>query len=70
MHNYDGIPLLEWVDDDFENEKFTLVQSKKKKKRHIRFSLENSVEKPPVRRSRRNTPSVYRDIGRQEILFF
>jgi hypothetical protein len=33
MHNYDGIPLLEWVDDDFENEKFTLVQSKKEKEK-------------------------------------
>jgi hypothetical protein len=26
------VPLLEWIDEDSENEKFTLVQSKKKKK--------------------------------------
>jgi hypothetical protein len=35
-----SIPLLEWIDDDSENETFTLVQSKKKKKKQVKFSLE------------------------------
>jgi hypothetical protein len=26
------VPLLEWLDDDEENEQYTLVQSRKKKK--------------------------------------
>jgi hypothetical protein len=55
-----SIPLLEWIDDDSENETFTLVQSKKKKKKQVKFSLEKSVEKPPIRRSLRTIPSVYR----------
>jgi hypothetical protein len=30
MMNSRGIPLLEWLEDDSENEQFTLVQSRKK----------------------------------------
>jgi hypothetical protein len=60
------VPLLEWLDDDSENEKCTLVQSKKKKKKQVKLSLEKSVEKPTLRRSQRTAPSVYRRDGSQE----
>jgi hypothetical protein len=52
------VPLLEWLDDDFEGEQFILVQSRKKRKETTR--LENSAGTIQVRRSRRTTPSVYR----------
>jgi hypothetical protein len=30
---HEEVPLLEWLDDDEENEQYTLVQSRKKRKR-------------------------------------
>jgi hypothetical protein len=57
------VPLLEWVDADSEEEKFTLDQSKKKMKK-VRASLGSSEYESPIRRSSRTTPSVYRQIGR------
>jgi hypothetical protein len=54
------------LEDDTEDEKCTLVQSKKKKKKQIKLSLEKLVEKPPLRRSQRTAPSVYRRDGSQE----
>jgi hypothetical protein len=44
---------------DEESKSFTLVQSRKKKKRQLRKSLENSGMKNPLRRSSRITPSIY-----------
>jgi hypothetical protein len=55
------IPALEWKDDDPETESSTLAQSKKKKKSLT--LLENSMKAPCIRRSKRSTPSVYRDRG-------
>jgi hypothetical protein len=59
------VPLLEWVDNDSEAEQFTLVQSRKKKKRNCAW-LENSARELQVRRSKRTTPSLCRDKGGQE----
>jgi hypothetical protein len=58
--------LLEWTEEDFELESFTLVQSRKKKKSQLRKSLKNSGMKNPLRRSSRITPSIYREGGGQE----
>lgn len=63
------IPLLEWINEDSEEENFILVQSKKKKREQKK--LKNSVSKAtgmnstnmPARRSKRTTPSVYRSYG-------
>jgi hypothetical protein len=49
------VPLLEWLDDDSEAGQFILVQSRKKQ-------LENSAGVVNVR-SKRTTPSIYRDRG-------
>jgi hypothetical protein len=58
------LPLLEWIDDDYEAEHFNLVQSKKrKKKRQSVHRLETSIKKERLRRSKRIVPSVYRDKG-------
>jgi hypothetical protein len=64
----DDIPLLEWLDDDSEAESFTLVQSKKKKKKQDHLRLEHLVAHPLIGRSRRSTPSVYRNKGSRNIL--
>jgi hypothetical protein len=61
---YDNL-LLGWKGDDSESEHFTLVHSRKKKRKLS--LLENSAKGNVVRRSRRTTPSVYRNKG-QEIL--
>jgi hypothetical protein len=58
------VPLLEWIKNGSEAEHFTLVQSKKK--RNKKSQLENSVRDVQVRRSKRTTPSIYRDKGRHE----
>jgi hypothetical protein len=58
--------LLEWIDDDSEAEQFTLVQSKKKKKRQSVHRLEKPIKREPLRRSKRIVPLVYRDKGGQE----
>lgn len=55
------IPLLEWVENDSELEHFTIVQSRKKKKKSRK--LENPTKEVQVRRSKRCTPSVYREKG-------
>jgi hypothetical protein len=60
--NEGNVPLLEWLDDDSKNESFTLVQSKKKKKKQVKFILEHLVGEPPIRRSKRGTPSVYKSV--------
>jgi hypothetical protein len=58
---YSEIPLLEWVDSDSQVEHYTLVPSiKKKKKRQTR--LKNLVREFNIRRSKRTTPSIYRNI--------
>jgi hypothetical protein len=57
---------LEWLDEDSENEQFTLVMSKKKKKRQKKLMLKNPVGHAPIRRSKRVTPSIYRKVGGQE----
>jgi hypothetical protein len=62
----DSVPLLEWLDDDSENEKFTIVQSRKKKKKQVKLCLECLVEEPPIRKSKRLTRSLYRKVGGQE----
>jgi hypothetical protein len=59
------IPLLKWVEEDSESEQFTLVQSRKKKKKHTQKLLENPVSLNLVR-SQRIVPSVYRNKGTQE----
>jgi hypothetical protein len=58
-------PMFEWIEEGSESEQFTLVQSKKKKKRKQTL-LENPSKVQPIRRSSRTTPSVYRKIGDQE----
>jgi hypothetical protein len=58
------VPLLEWIENGSEAEHFTLVQSKKK--RNKKSQLENSVRDVQVRRSKRTTPSIYRDKGSQK----
>jgi hypothetical protein len=58
--------LLEWIEEDSESESFTLVQSRKKKKRQLRKSLEKLGMKNPLRRSSRITSSIYRGKGVQE----
>jgi hypothetical protein len=60
--------LLEWIEEDSESESFTLVQSRKKKKRQLRKSLKKSRMENPLRRSSRITPSIYRGKGVQENL--
>jgi hypothetical protein len=61
------IPLLEWVDEDSEVENITLVLSKKnKKKKQAQLKLESPGVGVPVR-SKRTTPSVYRNKGGHEI---
>jgi hypothetical protein len=60
--NEGNVPLLEWLDDDSKNESFTLVQSKKKKKKQVKFILKHPVGEPPIRRSKRSTPSVYKSV--------
>jgi hypothetical protein len=59
ISNNSDIPLLEWLDEDCEEEKFALVQSTKKKKKKLRTSLGFTEKEPPIR-SCRTTPSVYR----------
>jgi hypothetical protein len=39
----DGVPLLEWLDDNSEAESFTVVQSRKKEKRQIKTPMENPL---------------------------
>jgi hypothetical protein len=56
------IPLLQWLDDDSESEQFTLVQSRKKKKRQSVVPLP-SLGQVESLRSKRNGPSVYRTRG-------
>jgi hypothetical protein len=56
------VPLLEWLDEDPDEENFILVQSKKKLKKKVRTSL-GCLEKEPYIRSTRTTPSVYRQVG-------
>jgi hypothetical protein len=61
------ISLLEWVDEDSEAENNTLVLSKKnKKKKQAQLKMESSGVGVPMR-SKRTTPSVYRNKGGQEI---
>jgi hypothetical protein len=58
-------PMLEWTKECSEIEQFTLVQSRKKKKK--RQSLLKNLRKViPISRSSRTTPSVYRKLGDQE----
>jgi hypothetical protein len=42
------------------------LSSPKRKKRQVKVSLENSIEMPPVRRSQRTAPSLYRREMEQE----
>jgi hypothetical protein len=56
----DDVPLLEWLDDDEENEQYTLVQSRKKKKKALRTQVELPVGEIPIRRTSRTTSSLYR----------
>ncbi|TVU05124.1 hypothetical protein EJB05_48275, partial [Eragrostis curvula] len=58
--------LLEWINEDSEEESFTLVQSRKKKKKSNSPVMRISDRPIPLRRSQRSTPSVYRDKGGQE----
>lgn len=68
----DQIPVLDWINEDSEEENFILVQSKKKKREQNK--LKNSVSKEPginttnmpARRSKRTTPSIYRSCSGQE----
>jgi hypothetical protein len=62
------IPMLEWIDEESEGEQFTLVQSRKKKKKQVHIQLESLVKGEPVRRSKRTAPSVYRNKRSQENL--
>jgi hypothetical protein len=56
------IPLLEWIDEDSETEHFTLVMSKKKKrKKQSPMNVEKSVKVEPVRRSKKIAPSLYKN---------
>jgi hypothetical protein len=59
----DEVPLLEWLDDNSERESFTLVQSRKRKKRKIKTPMGNPLGGDHVRRSKRTTPSLYRNVG-------
>jgi hypothetical protein len=63
IENDKDVPLLEWLDEDSDEEKFILVQSKKKRKRKVRTSLGSLEKEPYIRRSSRTTPSGYRQIG-------
>jgi hypothetical protein len=62
INDANEIPLLERLDEDSDEEKFILVQSKKKMKKKVRTSL-RSLEKEPYIRSSRTTPLVYRQLG-------
>jgi hypothetical protein len=42
--NNDEIPLLQWLEDDSKAEQFTVVQSRKKKKRNIPIRLEKNIQ--------------------------
>jgi hypothetical protein len=57
------IPLLDWYENDSEAKHFTLVQSRKKKKR--KSLLKNLGRENHVRRSKRTAP-MYRSRGEQE----
>jgi hypothetical protein len=59
-------PLLQWLDEDSESEQFTLVQSRKKKKRQSITLLSNQGQAETLRRSKITRPSVYRTRGVQE----
>lgn len=68
----DQVPLLEWINEDSEEENFILVQSRKRKKeqRKLKNSLSvNSCRKDniiPTRTSKRTTPSLYRvNVGQE-----
>jgi hypothetical protein len=65
---HEEVPLLEWLDDDEENEQYTLAQSRKKKKKVLRTHLELPVGEAPVRRSSRATSSLYKRGEEQEHL--
>jgi hypothetical protein len=67
VDNVGNVSLLEWLDEDSENEKITLVQSKKKKKKQVKTMLKHPTCEIPIRRSRRNTPFVYRKVEGQEL---
>jgi hypothetical protein len=60
--------MLEWLDNDSESELFTVVRSKKKKKRASIGQAGNSLISGQLRRSKITGPSVYRKVDDQEIL--
>jgi hypothetical protein len=62
-----GVPLLEWIEEDAESESFTLVQSRKKKKNQVKIKHETQESKNPLRRSKRTTPSLYRNMEGRKI---
>lgn len=68
-----NIPLLEWVNEDSEEEKFILPQSRKKKreqnklKKSVVIGSSGRQINAPARRSKRTTPSVYRVNDGKEI---
>jgi hypothetical protein len=70
IENDKDVPLLEWLDEDSDEEKFILVQSKKKRKRKVRTSLGSLEKEPYIRRSSRTTPFGHRQIlgGGRKIL--
>jgi hypothetical protein len=63
IENDKDVPLLEWLDEDSDEEKFILVQSKKKRKRKVRTSLGSLEKEPYIRRSSRTTPSGHMQLG-------
>jgi hypothetical protein len=64
--NEGEIPLLQWLDDDYEAEQFTLVQSRKKKKKLVSPLCLKNPKKPEGLRSQRIGLFVYRGKGGQE----
>jgi hypothetical protein len=64
----DASNLLEWLEENSEAESFTVVQSKKKKKRKSITLLGKSAKDIGVRRSKRTTPLIYRGKGEQKDL--
>jgi hypothetical protein len=62
----DEIPMLEWLDEVSSEEHFILIQSKKKKKKHVQIKSDSIVKARHVRRSTRTAPYVYRNKGFQE----
>jgi hypothetical protein len=64
----DGVPLLEWLDDNSEAESFTVVQSRKKEKRQIKTPMENPLGMTLLRGAKEQHPPYMEMLAIRKIL--